>query len=188
MKETAVPPFQIGGRAVKAGTREVIDLPISLMSNGLAANLRVMVVVGKKPGPRLFVSAAVHGDEIVGAEIIRRLIARPSLRNLRGTLILVPIVNGYGFLNHSRYLPDRRDLNRCFPGSPSGSLASRMADLFMTEVVSRATHGIDLHTGAVHRSNLPQIRAQLDDPETLQLARQTVDLLCPDPQDLADLA
>ena len=89
----------------------------------------------------------------------------------RGTLIAVPVVNVYGFLNHVRYLPDRRDLNRCFPGSPGGSLTSRVAHQLMQEVVLRSTHGVDLHTGAVHRTNLPHIRACLDDAETERLAR-----------------
>ena len=85
----------------------------------------------------LFVSAAIHGDEICGVEIIRRLLARKSLARLRGTLFAVPIVNVYGFLNHSRYLPDRRDLNRSFPGSETGSLTSRLARIFMREVVEK---------------------------------------------------
>jgi predicted deacylase len=113
----------------------------------------------------------VHGDEIGGVEIIRRVLSQKSLRRLHCTLIAVPVVNLYGFVGLSRYLPDRRDLNRSFPGSPNGSLASRLANLFLSEVVANATHGIDLHTGAVHRSNLPQIRACLDDPETERLAR-----------------
>ncbi len=91
--------------------------------------------------------------------------------SIRGTLLAVPIVNIHGFLNQSRYLPDRRDLNRSFPGSPIGSIAARLAHLFYTEIVSKADYGIDLHTGALHRSNLPQIRGNLDDPKTLELAK-----------------
>jgi len=107
----------------------------------------VHVVRAKKPGPTVFVSAAMHGDELNGIEIVRRLISTKPSKLLNGTLILVPMVNVYGVLNRSRYMPDRRDLNRCFPGSSRGSLA-----------------------GAIHRSNLPQIRANLDDPKTLALA------------------
>lgn len=110
-------PFEFGGQTVEQGTRAVIDLPISSLPNRLQMNLPVHVIHGKKDGPTVFVSAAIHGDEIIGVEIIRRLSQRPALKALRGTLLLIPIVNGYGFLNHSRYLPDRRDLNRCFPGS-----------------------------------------------------------------------
>jgi hypothetical protein len=94
----------------------------------------------------------------------------PTLKKINGTLLAVPIVNVHGFINKSRYLPDRRDLNRSFPGSKSGSLAARLAEMFMEEIVSKATHGIDLHSGANHRCNLPQIRANLDDPSTLELA------------------
>jgi predicted deacylase len=133
--------------------------------------LPVVVVRGRKPGPHLFVSAAIHGDEINGVEIIRRLLHTVSNRRLNGALIAVPIVNVYGFMAQSRYLPDRRDLNRSFPGSARGSLASRLASVFMGKIVAVATHGIDLHTGSLHRSNLPQIRACLDKPDTERLAR-----------------
>ncbi|MET0053003.1 MAG: succinylglutamate desuccinylase/aspartoacylase family protein, partial [Candidatus Thiodiazotropha sp.] len=125
---------------------------------------------GKKPGPRLFVSAAIHGDELNGVEIIRRILKHKSLSRLHGTLITIPIVNVYGVIQHSRYLPDRRDLNRNFPGHEGGSVASRLANLFMREIVANSTHGIDLHTGALHRSNLPHVRANMDHEETSRLA------------------
>jgi predicted deacylase len=127
------------------------------------------VIRGKRRGPVLFISAAIHGDEINGTEIVRRLSIKKSVKNLRGTLILIPIVNIFGFNHKSRYLPDRKDLNRSFPGSPNGSLAARVANLFMKEVVSKCSHGIDLHTGAIHRYNLPQIRAAFDDKATEKL-------------------
>jgi len=130
----------------------------------------VHVIHGKREGPVLFLSAALHGDEINGVEIIRRVLKHRSLSRLKGTLIAVPIVNVYGFLYKSRYLPDRRDLNRSFPGSQQGSMASRTANLFLTEIVSKCSHGIDLHTGAIHRDNLPQVRALMDDPETERMA------------------
>jgi predicted deacylase len=130
----------------------------------------IQVICGRRSGPTLFVSAALHGDEINGVEIIRRLLKLSALKRLRGILIAVPIVNVFGFVSLSRYLPDRRDLNRSFPGSPRGSLASRLADLFLNEVAKRCSHGIDLHTGAVHRSNYPQIRANLDDPEAARMS------------------
>lgn len=117
----------------------------------------------------MFVSAAVHGDELNGIEIISRLIAE-NLKLQCGTLIYVPMVNVYGVLNQSRYMPDRRDLNRCFPGSKKGSLAGRLAHTFLESIVSHCDYGIDLHTGAIHRSNLPQIRANLEDEETKRLA------------------
>lgn len=115
-------------------------------------------------------SAAIHGDEINGVDAIRRLLRLRLLKRLRGTLLAVPVVNVHGFLAQTRYLPDRRDLNRSFPGLASGSLAGRVAKAFMDEVVAHATHGIDLHTGSNHRANLAQVRANLDDPETRRLA------------------
>ena len=160
----------ISGNQIPPGTRQRIEIPVGLRATGAHVSLPVEVVRGRKDGPRLFVCAAIHGDEFYGVEIVRQLLAHRQLQRLRGTLIAVPVVNLFGFIGLSRYLPDRRDLNRSFPGSSSGSLASRLAHTFVTEVVDNATHGIDLHTGAVHRSNLPQVRACLDDPETSRLA------------------
>jgi predicted deacylase len=162
--------FAIGGKSIPRRSRALIELPLPPLYTHTPLKLPVHILRGAKDGPRLFVSAALHGDELNGTEIIRRLLKQPALKRLRGTLVAVPIVNIYGLLNHSRYLPDRRDLNRSFPGSSKGSLAARLANLFMTEIVDNCTHGIDLHTGAIHRSNLPQIRANLDDEETARLA------------------
>ena len=162
--------FIIGGQAIPRRTRTLIELPLPPLYTHTPLKLPVHVLRGAKDGPRLFVSAAIHGDELNGTEIIRRLLKLPALKRIRGTLVAVPIVNVYGLLNQSRYLPDRRDLNRSFPGSVKGSLAARVANLFMTEIVNKCTHGIDLHTGAIHRSNLPQIRANLDDEATASLA------------------
>ncbi|MCW9030090.1 MAG: succinylglutamate desuccinylase/aspartoacylase family protein [Gammaproteobacteria bacterium] len=156
---------------IKPGTRMTIDLPAARLYTHAPMSIPVHVVSGKTTGPRLFLSAAIHGDEINGIEIIRRLLKLPALKRLQGTLIAVPMVNVHGIINHSRYLPDRRDLNRSFPGSEKGPLALRLANLFMKEIVEQSTHGIDLHTGAIHRSNLPQIRANLDNDETEKLAR-----------------
>jgi predicted deacylase len=163
--------FQLGGVEVPAGTRAAVDLPITDLSTHTPITMPVVVTHGRRTGPRLFVCAAIHGDEINGVEIIRRLLQLSALKKLRGTLIAVPVVNVPGFLALSRYLPDRRDLNRCFPGSARGSLASRLAKLFLDEIVGRATHGIDLHTGAIHRDNFPQIRGNLEESETDRMAR-----------------
>ena len=163
-------PLVINGITITAGSRTTIDLPIARLYTHAPMSIPVQVISGKKSGPRLFLSAAIHGDEINGIEIIRRLLKLPALKRLHGTIIAVPMVNVHGIINHSRYLPDRRDLNRSFPGSEKGPLALRIANLFMKEIVEKSTHGIDLHTGAIHRSNLPQIRANLDDEETEKLA------------------
>jgi len=130
----------------------------------------VHVCHGRHEGPTLFVSAGIHGDEIVGCEIIRRLLKTKGLSALRGTLICVPIVNVFAFLAKNRYLPDGRDLNRVFPGSTSGSLAAEIAELFMRVIVSRSDLGIDLHTGANNRSNLPQLRGDFEKVATRELA------------------
>lgn len=161
----------IGGRSIRARSRATVDLPVPQLYTHTPMTMPVHVVRGREDGPRLFVCAAIHGDELNGVEIIRRLSKRPALKRLRGTLLAIPIVNVFGVIHNSRYLPDRRDLNRMFPGSERGSLAARLAHLFMHEIVDRCTHGIDLHTGAIHRANLPQVRAHLDDPPTADLAR-----------------
>ncbi|TNF37600.1 MAG: succinylglutamate desuccinylase/aspartoacylase family protein [Gammaproteobacteria bacterium] len=165
------PGIAIGNTFIAAGQRQTLELPMASLYSHAPMNLPVQVVCGKQQGPRMFVSAAIHGDEINGVEIIRRLLKLPVLKKIRGTLLAVPIVNVYGFVNHSRYLPDRRDLNRSFPGSGTGSMASRLAELFIREIVSNSDYGIDLHTAAIHRDNLPQIRANLDNEETARIAR-----------------
>ena len=164
-------PFTINGVRIAPGERRTINLPIAKLYTHTSLAMPVQVLHGRQPGPQLFVSAAIHGDEINGVEVIRRLLRLPILERLRGTLVAIPIVNVHGFLDRSRYLPDRRDLNRSFPGSEQGSLASRIAHLFMSEIVARCQYGVDLHTGAIHRTNLPQIRANLDDEQTLHLAQ-----------------
>mgnify|MGYP006278532201 CR=1 FL=1 len=163
-------PFRIGEHSVEAGTRRIVDLPVSILSDHTPVTMSVHVVHGRRPGPVMFVSAAVHGDEVIGVEIVRRLLRARNLDRLRGTLLAVPIVNAFGFMNQSRYLPDRRDLNRSFPGGPKGSLAARLAHLFMEEVVARSNVGIDLHSAAIHRSNLPQLRVASSNRRTLKLA------------------
>lgn len=131
----------------------------------------VEVVRGKEDGPTLFVCAAIHGDEINGVDIVKRLLHQ-LLSKMRGTLIAVPIVNVFGFNTRSRYLPDRRDAPTAVsPGDENGSLASQLAHIFTEEVIQRADYGIDLHTSAIHRSNLPQIRTSFNDPKALELAK-----------------
>ena len=166
-----LPPLTVGGTEIAAGERATVEVPVPRLYTHTEMAMPVHVLHGKRPGPRLFVSAAIHGDELNGIEIIRRLLRLPVLDRLRGSLLAVPIVNVHACIQRSRYLPDGRDLNRVFPGSERGSLAARMAHVFMTEVVAGSDYGIDLHTGARHRANLPQIRAELDHAETLRLAK-----------------
>ncbi len=161
----------IAGHNFKPGTRDSVDVPMVNLYTNTGMDMSVYVIRARKPGPTVFVCAAIHGDELNGMDIVRRLIKSKSLKLSSGTLILVPMVNVYGVLNQSRYLPDRRDLNRSFPGSAKGSLAGRVADQFMNEIVAHSDYGIDLHTGAIHRSNLPQIRANLSDEQTSAMAQ-----------------
>lgn len=163
-------PLEVGGQLVAPGERLRFDLPAALLPTGTQLQIPITVVNGMKAGPRLWLSAAVHGDELNGVEIIRRVLDRLKDPLRTGAVIAVPIVNVFGFIGQSRYLPDRRDLNRCFPGSPRGSLASRMAHLFMTKIVACSTHGIDLHTASLDRSNLPQVRGDMTDPQTRRVA------------------
>ena len=160
----------IGGTPCPPGASTHVELPVGRLPTETWLKVPVEVVRGTEPGPALWLTAAIHGDELNGVEVIRRVLAKVTPEKLRGTLIAVPIVNVFGFNARSRYLPDRRDLNRSFPGSAGGSLASQLAHLLMTEVVRHADVGLDLHTGSDHRFNWPQIRADLGDSETLRLA------------------
>lgn len=162
--------IKISGEKIGLGETREVRIPVAKNYDYSDAYMPVKVIRGLRDGPRLFVCAALHGDEVNGVEIIKRLLNEVLLKELIGTLIVVPIVNMFGFNSMSRYLPDRRDLNRCFPGSKNGSLTSRLAYIFHKEILSNATHGIDLHTGSRHRTNLPQIRACLKDDETTRLA------------------
>jgi len=163
--------FTLGGASVAPGARANVAIPVAPLYNQVMMSVRAHLFHGVRPGPRLWISGAIHGDELCGVVVVRAVARRIDPRRLAGTLVAIPAVNVFGALHQSRYLPDRRDLNRCFPGSRRGSLAARLAHLFMKEIVARCTHGIDLHTAAIHRTNLPQIRANLDDVRTRRMAR-----------------
>lgn len=162
--------LEIAGHRIDPGQNMTLDIPVADLYTHAKLTMPVNVIRSRRPGPTLFISAAVHGDELNGVEIIRRLLRLKAMDRLRGTVIAVPIVNVHGFLRNSRYLPDRRDLNRSFPGSDNGSVASRLAKVFIDEIVMKADYGIDLHTGAIHRANLPQIRADLSQPTVRAMA------------------
>lgn len=161
----------IGGVTVKPGRKRRIELPFAKVATGSDESMPVAVINGRSSGPHVWLSAAIHGDELNGIEIVRRVLSELDAKTLRGAVIAAPIVNPLGFLIESRYMPDRRDLNRAFPGSKRGSTASRLAHLFITEVVNQCSVGIDLHTATNHRINIAQIRADVDDKATLRLAR-----------------
>ncbi len=164
-------PVTVGGVAVSPGRRRQVDIPAGRLVTGAELSLPAAVVNGRNAGPHIWLTGVVHGDEVMGAEIVRRVLATLTPATLSGCVVALPIVNLFGFMEGSRYLPDRRDLNRSFPGSGRGSFAGRLARLVMDEIVTHAEFGIDYHTGSNHRTNLPQIRADLDDDRTLELAR-----------------
>lgn len=170
MSPSSRPGFEIAGTSVPAGARERVEIPIARLTTGDRIHLPVEVVHGGREGPTLWLSGAVHGDELDGVEIIRRVLNALRASSLAGTVLAVPIVNVFGFVAENRYLPDRRDLNRSFPGAARGSMASRLAHLFMDEIVARCSTGIDFHCGSDDRENLPQVRADLDDERTRKLA------------------
>ncbi len=163
--------FKIAGVRIKRGEKRYLRLKISETYLGEDLFMPVCVIRAKRPGPVVFVTAALHGDELNGTGIIHNLLSNGRLQLEAGTLILIPVVNVFGFESHERYLPDRRDLNRAFPGSAAGSLASRYADTLMREVVAVSDYGIDLHSAAFHRTNFPNVRADISIPAVRRLAR-----------------
>lgn len=165
------PPFEIAGHKIPAGSHERVFLEVGTFLTSEILRLDVHVIHGKRPGPCMLLTAAIHGDESNGTEIIRRILREKQISKLRGTILAVPIVNRPGFVTRSRYMPDRRDLNRLFPGNSSGSLGSRLADVLVKELVTRADAVIDFHTGAVNRPNLPQLRVCSGVKNDLELAQ-----------------
>jgi len=159
------------GTDVEPGTAHRLSWSATELFEGVPVSTPVLVVNGTLPGPTLCLTAAVHGDELNGIEMVRRVMHDLDPSKLSGAIIGVPIVNVQGFRRGSRYLPDRRDLNRYFPGNPNGSAAARIADSFFTNVVSQCDALVDLHTGSFERANLPQIRADLRNPDVMTLTQ-----------------
>ncbi|WP_114782492.1 succinylglutamate desuccinylase/aspartoacylase family protein [Botryobacter ruber] len=166
MPETIV----INGKSIDRGEKVLTKLVVSKLPSGTVIEIPVYVFRSVNDGPVVLLMAGMHGDEVNGIEIVRRMLTRKMLYPLKGTIIAVPILNIYGFLNFSRQVPDGKDVNRSFPGSRDGSLASRVAYRFMKEVMPYVEYGIDFHTGGASRSNYPQIRCELDNPKNLELA------------------
>jgi hypothetical protein len=164
------PPFAFGAVSVPAGSARQLELPAGRLPSGTELSLPIEILHGVRGGPTLWLSGAIHGDEIVGVEIIRQVLNAVDAAELAGTIVAAPVVNVFGFVAGSRYLPDHRDLNRSFPGSRRGSMASQLARLFVDEVVDRCDLGLDFHAGSGDRTNLPQVRGNMDDPETRRLA------------------
>ncbi len=168
-------PSLLGGE-VRRGQLEHRYWTSGQSLDGLSAPAPVLIVSGAKPGPTACMTGAVHGDELNGVEIIRRVIFGLEPEDLNGTVIGIPIVNLHGFRRNSRYLADRRDLNRFFPGDPRGSSASRIAHSLFTEVIRHCDYLVDIHTGSFQRTNLAQVRADLDRPSVLKFAKTFGDI------------
>lgn len=163
--------FNLLGADIQPGTRERVYWNASQTYAGGEMRTPVDVVHGDRKGPVLCLTAAVHGDELNGVEVVRRVMKLLSPTPLAGTVVGVPVVNLFGFSRNSRYLPDRRDLNRFFPGSPTGSIASRIAYSFFDQVARHCDVLVDMHTGSFDRINLPQVRADLRIPHVLEFTR-----------------
>jgi len=164
------PSIIVAGERIPAGSSRDVRLEISETYTGDKICIPLRVIRAKSKGPCIFITAAIHGDEVNGTGIIHDFLFGDPIHLKCGTLILAPVVNVFGFESHERYLPDRRDLNRSFPGSKKGSLASRIAHTLMTEIVDKCDYGIDLHTAAFQRTNFPNIRADLTNPEARRIA------------------
>ena len=156
--------FEFVGQRIELGQTLDTHLPLTQTPGGANLTIPVRIMRGPALGPALFVMGAIHGDEINGAGVVREIILDDDFQLTAGTLVLAPVINAFGFERHSRYLPDRRDLNRHFPGSANGSPASRLAHAVFSEIVSKCDYGIDLHTAAVRRTNFPNVRADLSRP------------------------
>ncbi len=163
-------PWEILGTQIPAGTKTDLQLVPSETFGGMALETPVFVLRGGLPGPTVCLTAGVHGDELTGIEIVRRIVNETDPKTLHGVVIGVPIVNIHGFRRSSRYLPDRRDLNRYFPGNPQGSSASRIAHAIFYQVIRHCEHLVDFHSGSFHRTNIAQIRGDLEQPGVLWLA------------------
>lgn len=162
----------INSTEIKKGEHKTLKFDVSQLASGTEISIQVNVYRSKKEGPTILVTGGVHGDEINGVEIVRRAIHQDFFKNLKcGTVIAVPLVNIYGFINFSRDLPDGKDVNRSFPGSKTGSLASRVAHVLTKHILPIVDYGLDFHTGGSSIYNYPQIRVNKDDEKSLELAR-----------------
>jgi len=163
--------IEILGQTIAKGKGALVNLDIAKLHTRTKIQVPIIIERGKKDGPTLLITGGIHGNEINGIEIVRQLIAKKYNKPESGMVICIPVVNVFGFLNQARQFPDGRDLNRVFPGSPRGSLASRFAYHIIKEIVPLADYCIDYHTGGDSRFNVPQIRIGGEDPESLDLAK-----------------
>ena len=162
--------LHILGEKIALGERREINFNVAKLHTRTQVNVPVIIERSKKPGPIVLFTAGIHGDEVNGVEIVRQLIAKGINKPKKGTIICIPVINIFGFLHMVRELPDGRDLNRMFPGSKTGSLASQVAFKLMSKIVPQVDLIIDYHTGGADRFNAPQIRIVKDEPVLDELA------------------
>jgi uncharacterized protein len=168
---SAAGAFELLGKEIPPGSRHQLTLYLTSARDTDATAMPVLALRGAREGPTLCLTAAIHGDELNGVEAIRRVLSELEPARMAGSLIGVPVVNVLGFTQNARETPDRRDLNRYFPGKPHGSFADRIANRLFTQVVKpHCRYLVDLHTGSFMRHNLPQLRADLADPAVRDLA------------------
>lgn len=163
--------MKIAGNEIPKGETTHIDVNIARLPSGTSIDIPILVHRSKNPGPCLLLIAGMHGDEINGVEIMRRIIKEKYHKVDSGMVICIPIINIYGFINFSRDVPDGKDINRSFPGSRIGSLASQVAHFLISEIIPFIDYGIDFHTGGARINNFPQIRVEASDEENLKLAQ-----------------
>ena len=167
-----MPEFiRICNTEIPKGEHVTIDLEIAKLPSNTTIKIPIHVFRSKRSGPVLLLMAGMHGDEVNGVEIVRRMIREELTIPDRGTVIAIPVLNIYGFINYSREVPDGKDVNRSFPGNRYGSLASRVAYYFLKEIIPHIDYGIDFHTGGGNRFNYPQIRCVLSNPVNAELAK-----------------
>ncbi|TDN95143.1 hypothetical protein DET49_10226 [Salegentibacter sp. 24] len=163
--------LEILGEKVKPGKSATINFNMAKLYTTTSVEVPVIIERSKKPGPVVLITAGIHGDEINGVEIVRQIISKGINKPQKGTVICIPVVNIFGFLNLRREFPDGRDLNRMFPGTKHGSLASRFAFQFVKKILPLANFCLDFHTGGASRFNAPQIRVKRGDEQSLKYAR-----------------
>lgn len=162
--------MEINGVTILPGEEKKIDVNIARLPSHSAIDISITVSRAKEPGPVLLLMGGLHGDEINGSEIVRRIIEKDLHTPKIGTIICIPIINVYGFIHFSRYVPDGKDVNRSFPGNKNGSLAARMAYYLTKDILPVIDYGIDFHTGGADRTNYPQVRCVMKDERNVELA------------------
>ena len=167
-----IDPLVIDDIVIPAGTSKTVDIQVARLLSGTLIHMHVHVFRSENPGPTVLLSGGLHGDEVIGIEVVRRMISVGTLDNITcGTVVAIPIINVYGFLFFSREVTDGKDVNRSFPGSPNGSLAAQVAHTMATKILPVVDLGIDFHTGGASMTNYPQIRYDPLDPKAIDMAK-----------------